>query len=767
MRMKMQSTNKPTTQVIVRLLVFAVLLTGCITISARGESTSDGTIGSARPSSTTLGVVERVCELIYHGKFGDADKILQNSAFQSDSPPAELLKLTHEYDAINNRREDAKKTIYSSVTTELEDLKRRSKISNVSDVNDPNDLVDLNDVNDIIEILATISENLEYADSTQKQKILSDSFVTEVIQNTIDKAAELEVEGKWLEAYTSCYRWLKAIDPNNQGYSDHADELLDRAAIEISFEDSPCETREERYSGVEEKMFVRAVNFLSAYYVRIPEYDQMATKAIERCKMLSEVMEKSPILYADSKETMEDSTTKSAEDLWEPNQFAAWQAVLDALLAEVKEASNGPFGFNKDKFLYVMDKVIELNKTTVDFPQNVLISHFVEAALTALDPYTSLVWPKQVQDFEKIMTNQFTGIGIEISKQEGLLTVASLLPDTPAYASGLDAGDVIEKVNGIETKDMSLTCAVHKITGPRGTKVTLTIKSPNEEKRKEITITRDRIVVPTIRGWQRTNSGKWSYMIEPRKGIGYVRLTSFSGDTADDLEKVLLKLEADGLRGLILDLRFNTGGLLDSAVEVADKFIEADDWVVKRQPRPGIGPSYEPSHVKGTHPNYPMVILINYSSASASEIVAGALADKKFNRATLVGGRTHGKGSVQGVTSYPGGGAQLKYTMAYYHLPSDQRVESQEAMKKLGRKDWGVGPDVEVVLRSDELKKMLEVQRDNDVLVREDHDTTDGDIKKYSIEETLASDPQLAVGLLVIKSKMIEAEALARAWLNL
>jgi carboxyl-terminal processing protease len=255
-------------------------------------------------------------------------------------------------------------------------------------------------------------------------------------------------------------------------------------------------------------------------------------------------------------------------------------------------------------------------------------------------------------------------------------------------------------------------------------------------------------------------------MIDEKNQIGFVRLTSFSSETALGLEKVLRELESDGLRGLILDLRWNTGGLLDSAVAVADKFV-AEDMIVKRQPGLGRTATYEMAHKKGTHPNYPLVILINSSSASASEIVAGALADKEVHdRAILVGARTHGKGSVQGITGYLGGGAQLKYTMAYYHLPSNQRVESQDEMKELGRKDWGVGPNVEVKLTSDERKRLIEVQRNNDVLVKADHDNGDLEIKKHTAEETLAADPQLAVGLLIVRSRLLEAETPAQAHLH-
>ncbi|MBM4029138.1 MAG: S41 family peptidase, partial [Planctomycetes bacterium] len=331
-----------------------------------------------------------------------------------------------------------------------------------------------------------------------------------------------------------------------------------------------------------------------------------------------------------------------------------------------------------------------------------------------------------------------------------------------AYKSGLDAGDVIEAVDGLPTKDMSLLCAVKKITGPKGTKVALTIRRASEGTPRVVTITRDRIVVPTVRGWQRTEEGKWLYMLDEVEKVGYVRITSFSGETANDLEAVLGNLEANGLKALILDLRFNTGGLLDSAVAICDKFL-SEGLIVQTRPKDGAPPVSEYAHKRGTHPDYPLVILINSGSASASEIVAGALADPAHERAILVGARTHGKGSVQGITYYPGGGAQLKYTMAYYHLPSGQRVQSRDEVEKDGRKDWGVGPDVEVTLTSEELREMLEAQRKNDVLTQTHRDGTPGAVTRRTAEETLRADPQLAVGVLLAKTKLIETGTLATA----
>jgi carboxyl-terminal processing protease len=276
-----------------------------------------------------------------------------------------------------------------------------------------------------------------------------------------------------------------------------------------------------------------------------------------------------------------------------------------------------------------------------------------------------------------------------------------------------------------------------------------------------VTIERDRISVPTVRGWQRIDDGKWRYFIDEENKIGYARVTSFSAETADDLEAVLKDLEKQGLKGMIIDLRWNSGGLLSSAVDISDKFIATRSLVVWTQPGYGRMPDYQLASPEGTHPDYPLVILVNGSSASASEIVSGALADPKYERAVLVGERTHGKGSVQVITSYKLNGAQLKYTMAHYHLPSGQRVKSRDEVEKEGTKDWGVGPDIEIDLRNNELRKMLKVQKENEVLVQAGHDQEDKNTVKHTVVDTLEADPQLAVGVLVVKAKLAQTQQVA------
>jgi len=741
--------------------------------SGECESTTVVELVPAPVGEDPAPVIERLCSNIYKGDFSAARALLGGSTKSKSTAITQLINIISEYEAIEQRRQSSREAAYAENLAELEKFRVAEDSNDVNDVNDVNDPNNMNDPNNISKVLLVIAKVAEFADEAQKDELLSEPFVKQVFQKAMEQAAEFESKGKWLDAYANCYYWLNAIDANNEAYSDYADQLLEKAGIVASFQDSPCETRKERFQGVKERRFVRAINALESNYVSsVIDYLQMATKAVRRCELLAEVMNLVPGLV----------TGDPNEPRATRGEMRDWSAGLAKILNEV---SQSPTGMSKDNFIDVFEKVLALNSSCVKdirlssveareadienekrdtlLPNGVLIAQFAEAALSALDDYTVIVWPKQVQDFEEMMTNEFTGIGIRITKEKGLLTVASLLPDTPAYHSGLDAGDLIEKVDGVETEGMSLTCAKKEITGPKGTKVTLTIRRPVEEHTRDIIITRAKITVPTIRGWQRTKAGRWLYMIDDANRIGYVRITSFTNRTADDFEKVLGKLEAEGLNGLILDLRFNSGGLLSSATEVTDKFLEGG-LIVSTRPRRVW--TYISAKKKGTHPNYPLVVLINSNSASASEIVAGALGDPKYKRAILVGERTHGKGSVQGITSYPKGGTQLKYTMGYYHLPSGQRVESQDAVKKRGSGDWGIGPDIEVKLGggvlpiSDELKKMSDVQWDNLVLARAGHDSEAEPLKKHTVEETLATDPQLAVGVLIVKSKLIEAGSL-------
>lgn len=712
--------------------VLVVILSGCKPSKevrkkpSKPASVSKITVGAESPLA--LEIVGKACDLVVKGDFDGARVMSVSSEGQASDSFAELRLVVDEYESVLSEREALRVEAYQEQVEEYHKLRAKGLPE---------------DVNDIADVFTSVIKAREYADELQKKALLEEDFVKRLVADTLDRGAQYESEGNWIDSYAYSYYWLRALNEDNAEYKEHAEMLIEKASIEVSLKDNICESSEERFKGIRVEMLYRAVELLDMHYVSRVDYIQMASKGIARCRNLGEVI------------------LMSAADLpyeigsW---QYKKWEAGLDVIENKMSDTFTG---MTKDRFFRLFDEVVMLNRITIELPQEVVVAHFSEGALESLDPHTTLVWPWDVRDFQKNMTQEFTGVGIQISKSAGRLKVVSLMPNTPAWSSDLDADDTIVHIDGEATAEMSIQCAVSKITGPKGTVVTLSVRHADSEKIEDVKIVRDRIIVPTIQGWRWIEGGKWEHMIDESRGIGYLRITSFSETTSRDMQQRLQYLEAKGMRGLIVDLRSNSGGYLVSAAEVVDMFVD-EGMIVKSQPKWGIS-STEYAHKSNTHPNYPIVVLINELSASASEIVSGALQDPVFDRATLVGVRSYGKGSVQTITPLSGYGSQLKYTMAYYHLPSDQRVKNRYVMEKAGRKDWGIAPDVEVKLRSNELKRMYEVQNANEVLANISHGGDNSEpIKRYTIEETLEADRQLSIGVLILRAKMLAGKVASR-----
>lgn len=670
-------------------------------------------------------IINSACDKIFRGDFESARGILDKTVVSDSDDIIELRKIIDEYRAIKERRRVLQDKTYRTRINALEEL-RQIPFSD-----------DVNSIGKVFSLVLSISE---YADEEQKQALLQEPLLAQTIQKAKARAAEFEAEGKWLDSYRICYNKLRQIYKDDESYSVYADRLLDKADILTTLGDNPCGTCEERHTDIEKQMFVKAVDFLDHSYVKIVDYRNMAAEAIDRCRLSAEVMSR---LDVNNKYKITNA------------QYVNWSEALGKVENKINQ-SQADIG--KDEFTGIFEQVFALNESPyvgTALPSKLLLAQFAEGAFSALDPYTVIYWPDQSQDLEKPLTNQFSGIGIKFSKQEGQAKVITVFPDTPAYKSGLKTGDIIMEVDGIETKDVPSDCLAEKITGTEGTSVTLKVRRSKGDKTCDISLNRARITVPSVHGWQRDKKGNWLYILDGYNNIGYVRISSFSSGTADDFEKVLCQLEKSGLKGLVLDLRSNPGGLLSSAVEITDKFI-SEGLLVRIQPRCGMS-TYISAHQQGTHADYPVVVIINQFTASAAEILAGALQDSKYKRAILVGQKTYGKGSVQSVTDYCGKGAQLKYTVAFYHLPCGRRVESREVMEKLGRTDWGILPDVNVKLRSDELQKITEAQKATECVVTNGQDDAFISMDRNSSPKRIDDDPQLAVGLLVLKSKMIQA----------
>ena len=668
--------------------------------------------------------VDSACDKISRGDFESAQEIVRKSINVQSEGLRQLKTIIDEYVAIQARRDAFQNVAYQEQKGELEKLRQKGFPK---------------DINDVGKVFTVVLKALEYSNKEQGQALLNDPFVKQTVRQAKRLAAEFESEGRWLDAYAICYSKLTLMYGDDDKYSAYAKLLQEKADIAVFLQDNPCQTCHERYKGIEKQMFINAVDFLDSSYVSIIDYRSMAVKGINRCKLLAEVISNP---YLDTKNKMRDTRCQ------------AYMAVLTGMLDELNESQ---VSISKDKLRGIFERVLVMNESQLGgmgLPPALLIVQFAKGALSSLDPYTVIYWPSQAKKLEQALTNQFTGIGIRFSREEESPKVLGVLPDTPAYHSGLEAGDVIVAVDGVGMDSMSSECVAQNIAGPEGTKVTLTVRHEGEDKTRDISLHRANIVVPSIRGWQRSETGQWRYMIDAYNKIGYIRISCFDSRTVDDFERTLTELEKQGLKGLILDLRSNPGGLLNGAIEIADMFIK-EGLIARIQPRCGM-PTYVSAHREKTHPDYPLVVLIDRYTASSAEILSGVLQEPKHNRATIVGERSYGKSSVQSIVSHIGGGAKLKYTTAYYYLPSGQKIKNRHMDTKLSSEDWGVLPDVNVQLRSDELRNMTKMQRANESAVKGGLNNAPN-VQRFSSRETIDADPQLATGILVLKSKMIES----------
>jgi carboxyl-terminal processing protease len=333
-----------------------------------------------------------------------------------------------------------------------------------------------------------------------------------------------------------------------------------------------------------------------------------------------------------------------------------------------------------------------------------LIYSAIKGTLRGLDPHSSFLDPESYREMQVETSGSFGGLGIEITLRDDILTVVSPIDGTPAYRAGLQAGDRIVKIDGLATKDMQLADAVKKMRGKPGTKVTISIVREGWTEPKDFEIQREQIRVHSVRTHDLGG------------GIGYVKLRQFQEQTAHDLDQVLEKFAKDGMKAIVLDLRNNPGGLLTSAVEVTEKFIEDGKLVVYTEGRVRNQNMRFSAHAKKAYNAIPMVVLVNQGSASASEIVAGALQD--YGRAIVVGVQTFGKGSVQTIIPLSDGSG-LRLTTAKYFTPKGRSIHGKGISPDIVvevPKDPSGKPPVPSLDPTEEMKKDVQLQRALDVI---------------------------------------------------
>jgi len=386
------------------------------------------------------------------------------------------------------------------------------------------------------------------------------------------------------------------------------------------------------------------------------------------------------------------------------------------------------------RFSQVLDLVEELY--VKDVKQGELINGALKGMLQGLDPHSSFMNVTEYKEMQENTTGEFFGVGIEISLENGMVIVVTPIEDTPAFRAGIQAGDTILTIDGQATQELSLQEVVSRIRGPRGSEVKLTILHKNAKEPQTVSIVRDAIPLVSVKSKKLEDGYYW------------VRLTRFSERTTEELREALNDAEKaskgnGGLKGLVLDLRNNPGGLLDQAVSVSDMFLQQGDIVSIKGRRSDTDRVYKAKTQSGDV-RVPMVVLINAGSASASEIVAGALRDQK--RALILGERSFGKGSVQNIIPLSDGSG-IKLTVALYYTPNGSSIQAE-----------GIAPDLEVLfeppkedkdaqrflLREKDLNRHLENGKDS----KKDSKSKDAD----EVREQLARDNQLRMALQMVKT---------------
>ena len=358
----------------------------------------------------------------------------------------------------------------------------------------------------------------------------------------------------------------------------------------------------------------------------------------------------------------------------------------------------------------VMDQV-ERNYVK-DIDRRELMQAAIQGVLSKLDPYSNYIPPEQISRFRTSIDSEFGGIGIQVSVERGQLKVISPLVGTPAYRAGVLAGDHIVKIEGKTTKGITIDEAVRRLKGKAGTEVKFTIVHHGGVKEEEITVRREIVQIETVMGDLRGDDDAWDFLIDHENKIGYIRIIAFSRETARHLRQVVKALTEQEMRGLVIDLRFNPGGLLSSAIEICDMFI-SEGRIVSTKDRAGRERTWDAT-APGTFSDFPMAILVNRYSASASEIFSACLQDHE--RAVIIGERTWGKGSVQNVVELEGGKSALKLTTASYHRPNGKNIHRFPDAKPTD--EWGVMPSegFRLRLRDSQLAGLVRYRRQRDIV---------------------------------------------------
>lgn len=582
---------------------------------------------------------------------------------------------------------------------------------------------------------------------------LEEPWAQAIVTGAEERAEKLVAEKKWYDAL-ALYGVLREIFDDDR-YDDpvkhatrwarvvslYAPEALaddeDVAGVPEGEAEAIDEGDEVRWtefvSGVDADMVRQALARIDETYVETVDYQKLLLGGLRAVRVLAQSPE----------------VAETFEGLADDAQRDAFIARIDRLIAEAEAAPDA----NHRMVGRALARVLWANRRTVELPDEVIDVEFAEGVMFELDRFSSMIWPSEWPDFVKQTMGSFCGVGIQIQVQRetDMLMVVTPLEDSPAYHAGIKAGDLIAEIDGYPAKGIDIEEAVRRITGPEGTTVTLTIDRPGLEGELEVPLVRAEIHIQTVKGWRRTNGGDWDWMLDADNKIGYVRITNFNRDTTAEMRAALAEMRAEGVRGIILDLRDNPGGFLKAAVDVTDEFVDRGSIVSTKGRQQQTGRFH--ATPRGQFLDGELVVLVDRSSASAAEIVSGALKD--LDRAVIVGQRSFGKGSVQNlipIREDRAGGlssAYLKITAAYYYLPSDRCLHRTD-----GATEWGVEPDISPSVTPKQLRRWMRLLRRTEIIKNRDPSQLDEDMARQ-----FRADIQLDTALLVCRLRLLRDQS--------
>lgn len=540
------------------------------------------------------------------------------------------------------------------------------------------------------EYARALDQTLLAADVAEnREEFIRSDWVSRLVQESLEAAEQYRRNQKWRKAW-HVYADLGALFDREPRYPKLESEMLTHLRFEVMFKED--RTWRERLDRIRWDDARAALECIQHYYVEPADFRKIAERGLEQLLLLAESQ----------------AARDALDGLKDDNNRRDFVARVQAKLEQVRKAPRLDW---KDTAEVFSRAVRDINNQTVRLPEELLVSELMRGALEPLDEFTTVIWPSESDEFDKHTRGDFIGVGISIIKNRvsDEIEVVSPLEDTPAYRAGIQAGDIITHVDGKDIKGYSLNKVVDTITGPKDSHVTLTVR--RDGKILEFPLRRALVKIQSVKGLRRNagNEEKWDHWLDRENGIAYIRVSNFQRNTVEDVANVLSELQPRGLRGLVLDLRGNPGGLLDSAWRMSSLFLKKGENVVSTRGRnpdenqkldaPGDGPWSE----------LPVVVLVDENSASASEIVAGSIQDTRHG--VVLGARTYGKFSVQNLIQLSRSNAKLKITTAKYYLPSGRSLH-----REVTSDTWGVEPDIPLRLVRWERVNLWQMRREADRL---------------------------------------------------